>query len=257
MARDPPSAPKLGATSAPPSSPPQLQFDVHRTVEMLLNIDLDLKEVPARALLTDLGLALYKAGMPTHWIEDGLIRAGQGLMVPLRVFCLPTELLIKFLRNGDQLASTVSERPTSGLDVHQMHQLDDLCEVLSSGMLTVPAARLRLDAATSGPPLFNRFMTLAAFSLSALSPVLLFFGGAPIDGAIACFISLLVGLLDAAGTTRPRLARLQNFIAGAGAGFIARTASTFLTTCAIPVALGGVIWYLPGLSVTIAMCVST
>jgi uncharacterized membrane protein YjjP (DUF1212 family) len=219
----------------------------------VLNLDLDLQDVPERALLTDLGLALYKSGMPTHSIEEDLSRAARGLLVPVRVFCLPTELTIKFLRTAENTSHTVNERPTGGLNTQSMHRLDDFCEELSTGALDVATACAKLDAIMAGPPYYNQLMILIAFALSALAPVLLFFGGAPIDGAFACCISLICGFLDAFSGSRPRLARLQNFIAGALAGFLARSANTVFSTCTVPVALGGVIWYLPGFSITVAM----
>jgi uncharacterized membrane protein YjjP (DUF1212 family) len=206
-----------------------------------------------RALLKDLAIALYRSGMPTHAIEDDVTRAARGLVVPLRIFCLPTELTIEFLRTGQHAAHTVVERPPGGLNTQAMHALDDLSELLSSGLVDLPTARTKLDLIAEAPAYYSRATTLIAFALSALAPVLLFFGGAPVDGAVACFISLLCGVLDAASGSRPRLARLQNFIAGALAGFLARAANTFVSTCTVSVALGGVIWYLPGLSVTVAM----
>lgn len=216
-------------------------------VESLASVfgsDRDVDDVPERALFVKLALALYRAGTPTPFIEDDIMRAARGLLVPLRIFCLQSQLTIKFLRTDELPGHVVTVSPSGGLDLRAMAALDDLCEVMSYGGIDESGARAKLDMISCARPLYSPIVVLIAYALSAFGPALLFFGGTPVDGAVACAISLFCGLLDLAGEGRPRIARLKHFVAGAVAGFVGRaTSSGGVTTCTVPVAVRR-LWHL-------------
>ena len=77
-------------------------------------------------------------------------------------------------------------------------------------------------------------LQLAAFTVSGVFPILVFFGGTLADAGAACALGLVSGLLDQAYGLHPRLGRLSCFLSGLCMGCLARLAHAIgVSTCTV------------------------
>lgn len=206
---------------------------------------------PRIAFVLDLGRALHALGHPSHWLEDGLMRASTKLGLEAQFFTTPTSIFAAFGHAQDQRTHLLRVEPG---DVH----LERLAGVLAVGRDVLAGRRTPGDgsaaiaAVMDAPPRYGPVLTAAAFALSGAAACRFLGGGAP-EVATAAALGLVVALLAGLGPRLPVLRRMFEPVAAFVVSALA-TALALVTPLSVYVTtLAAILVLLPGLTLTVAM----
>jgi len=203
-------------------------------------------------LLTELAAALAAQGAPAHRLEDAVSALAKQLGVKARFFAMPTAVFATFEdENGPQ--TTLIEVKSSDVHLERLVGLDRVLNDVWEGKCTAPEGIDRIRAISVQPNRYPAAVSIACFALvSAMAAR--FFGGGLADMGAAGAIGLLVGVLCDLTSRRREYARVLEFVAGImavltgmllGAAFDGINPQT--------ASLAGVIFLLPGLTLTMAV----
>jgi len=199
--------------------------------------------------LVELGSALMSAGCPVHRLEELLARLAAVEGYQADVFAVPTGLFVTVRAEAGAPGLTTMVRVREwGTDLERMAELDEVLNQVAARHLTIPEARVRIQAARGAG--WSTAAQLAA-AVGACAGAAVSFGGGLADSALAGAGGLLLQGLRAASGERQELRVLENLLGGLTAGLVA-----WLGSLAFPQAsrevlvLAVVIPLLPGLTLT-------
>jgi len=209
---------------------------------------------------------LHEAGCSTHRTETLGMVAGQALLSgsTVSISAFPTKLIVSFGQPLDvemaDMGSRASRAQTfhctsiPSLNCNALQQLDDLASEIGRKIVGAEQARERLKAIKKQAPIFKLWMKLIAFSVASACCSVLFFSGGWIDFGVAGFIGCLTGLILQLGRIKKRFQRVTSFGAAVISGFVSYAISSQVQQfCPFATALSGVVWLLPGLSISTAV----
>lgn len=201
-------------------------------------------------LLTELALALHRAGVPTHRLEASVSQVADALALEAQVLGLPTALWVAIGPAGSSTI-TMHREPPAEVDLGSIVDLDQLIADVIDG-LDPREARERLHALTAEPPPRSRTSILLAWSASSGAAAVLL-GGGVVDVVMSALCGGLVALLAVvlsrtASTSRQLLPLAALVTAGT-----ARALATVVPMDPGVVTLAGLIVLFPGFTFTVGM----
>lgn len=135
----------------------------------------------------------------------------------------------------------------SDLNVSKLDFADELAnKVGDKGYEALPSFSRLLEIART-PPLFSFWIRQLSFAVLSGTACLLFFNGSLLDGLVATFLGLGVGLLTDLASSNMVVGQVAEFLASIVVAFVARAiATSFRSFCYYPITLGALVWLLPG-----------
>jgi len=205
----------------------------------------------ATAFVLRLGRALHALGYSSHRIEELLADAAQRLGLEGQFFTTPTAIFAAFGAQERQRTFLVRVEP-GDLHLERLGRVQEIAEEVLGGTKTPRMGLAALDALDRETPRWGTTITTVAFGIAGGCAACLLGGGAP-EVAAAAALAMLTGWAVAArllpGDLRPFHEPFAAFVVSLAASALAtRTPlSTYLAT------LGGLIVWLPGLTLSMAM----
>ena len=200
----------------------------------------------AEELILVLGGALHAAGLPAHRLEELICRVADRYGILVHTFCLPTGLLLSFVREGPPITAMLRLAP-SPTNLDKLRRLTAEAESLARSGLDPARAIARIKAEAGVPPRWGRGATILGFTLSSAA-FSVFFGGGRYELAVAAAVGTVVGLIAFLFGPRRGTSRRFELVAAAFAGLIAGAGDSYW----IPLA-SGLVPLLPGLSLVDAI----
>ena len=203
-------------------------------------------------LLTELASSLAAYGAPAHRLEDAVSALAGRLGVRARFFAMPTAVFATFEdESGPQ--TTLIDVKSSDVNLERLVGLDRVLNDVWEERCSVREGIERIREIRRSPSRFPRGVSIACFALVS-GMAARFFGGGLADMGAAALIGLLVGVLCDVSSRRREYARVLEFAAGVMASLTGMLlGSAFEGVSAQTAALAGVIFLLPGLTLTMAV----
>lgn len=206
--------------------------------------------------------ALHGAGNLTFRTEKLIGRVSNHIGLHCTCTILPNRVIISF-QEDLVLNPTKSESYTfslpSGWSVHKLCLLEQLCfDVSMRGKSSLPFsdANEKLEFIEHLPALYSKYTLGAVYFTASLSSALLFY---ECNGIEACWAGLFGALIFVIENASARLAGLGEVVAFISAFSISALATALDLgvykgeLCLFGTMYGGVVWLLPGLTITIAL----
>jgi uncharacterized membrane protein YjjP (DUF1212 family) len=199
-----------------------------------------------------LGRGLHRYGYPAHRLEETLAGVSRRLGLEGQFFSMPTALFASFGTNADQ--RTFQSRVGPGdVELGRLARLDAIGAEVADGRLSPADGARALDEVMAASAPYGAVLTTAAFALTSAAAAR-FFGGGVKEIAVAAAIGLVTGVIAAAAGRSPGVARVFEPLAALAAAFLAAAASaTFGPLSGYTATVAGLIVFIPGFSLTVAM----
>lgn len=223
------------------------EHGIHET-----NPDGRLRGSDEATLLTELASSLAAYGAPAHRLEDAVSALANQLGVKARFFAMPTAVFATFEdENGPQ--TTLIDVKSSDVNLESLVGLDRVLNDVWEARCTVREGIERIRAIRTAPSPYPRALPIACFAVASGSAAR-FFGGGLADMSAAAAIGLLIGVLCDWSSRRREYARVLEFAAGMMASLTGMLlGAAFAGINPQTASLAGVIFLLPGLTLTMAV----
>ena len=205
---------------------------------------------PHEALLLELGYALGLFGTTDHRVERVLSAVARRIGLEASFFAVPTGLMAWFGPVGDQRAGMKRLESTT-VDLGKLARLDAVTrQLVVDG--DVDAALFEVRETIAAPSAWPVWVEVAGFAVASTTGALFFGGGAP-ELAVAGSLGGVIGLL-AVALGRHGQGQLEAVLCATVAAFVATAAPALLGPLRSDVVLvGGLLYLLPGLTLTMAV----
>lgn len=207
---------------------------------------------PRLRFIYDLAGALHAYGTPSHRLEALLGAVAKELGVQSEFFATPTAIFCAFGEVPDQKMGLIAPE-TSDLDLGRLADLDVVAQDVAGGDTSVEEGSRRVRAILDERRGYGMPLRLLGHSLLAGAAALLLGGGLAEAGA-ALVAGALVGAVEISARRHSGLAGVLlplGALLASLCGIVAATISPVLSTAVVGIA--GIIYLLPGLTMTIAM----
>ena len=205
----------------------------------------------ATAFVLRLGRALHTLGYSSHRIEDLLADAAERLQLQGQFFTTPTSIFSAFGADERQRTFLVRVEP-GDLHLERLGRVQDIAEAVLAGRMTPRAGLAALDALDREPPRWGVALTTVAFGIAGGSAACLLGGGA-VEVAAAAVMAMFTGWIAAARLLPTELRRFQEPFAAFIVSFAVSALATRVPLSTYLSTLGGLIVWLPGLTLSMAM----
>jgi len=206
---------------------------------------------PEEDFLVRIAQLLHAYGTPAHRLERLLGRMALALGLQAQFLSTPTSLLLAFGAGSEQRARLLRVEPGE-VDLGKLIEFDEALEDLEDRRADLAATRARIDALAAAPPRHGPLATALAFAGASAGAAVLFGGGAAEVGA-ACVLGVVLDRLGRLLAGRGDGARLLELSAAFLAAFAAIALTAFAPVSPRIVTLAGLIVFVPGLTLTVAM----
>jgi len=209
------------------------------------------------AFVVDLAARLHAYGTTVQRMEGAIESVARRLGLECEPWVNPTGMILAFSdpsRPAGMSDTTRVVRLGSGdTDLHRLCEADRIAEEVMAGTLGIPAGRAALRELMSNVSWRGRLVQVLAFGLASAAVAGLL--RLPwLDVGTAGVIGLMIGLLDAAAQSRPRLSEAFEAIAGLVAGTVAILVASLVGPLNLnTVIIVALIVLLPGMTLTNAM----
>ena len=255
---NPLSPPPLCSSSTPPSSSPILSNE---------------QKLHLKIFFFDLLCQLHSSGNLTYRTEKYIYHVGRRYGIHATATLLFRRAIISFhelhpLESTGQAAAAgagVSDSSSSetytipirnGWKFGNLILLDQLCFEIIQRDLSFDKAKERLDEISQNPWSYSWQSVMLAFGCSSFGATTLFFGGTWIDGGWAFVFGILVYFLDDLSQKLTGLSEISSFVTSFILSVIATLIDIHLSdgsSCLFGQLFGGVVWLLPGITITIGL----
>lgn len=202
-------------------------------------------------LLTKLARGLHRFGAPAHRLEEALALTSQRLGVEAQFFSTPTAIFMSVEEDGVQQTSLLRVEPGE-VHLEKLSQLDEILAAVASGRMHPATAIQAVEDVKASPERYPGWVTVAAFALGSASAANFFSGGA-LEIVAAGGAGLFTGVLYKLTQRRINAARLLEAVAATLVALGASLLETATGTSGYVVTVSGLLFLLPGLTVTVAM----
>ncbi|MFT5355824.1 MAG: uncharacterized membrane protein YjjP (DUF1212 family) [Polyangiales bacterium] len=209
-------------------------------------------EGPRLRFIYDLAGALHAYGTPSHRLEALLGAVADELGVQSEFFATPTAIFCAFGEVPDQKVGLIAPE-ASDLDLGRMAELDVVAQDVASGDVSVEEGSLRVKRILDERRGHGVPLRMLAHALLAGSTALLL-GGGLYEALVALVAGALVGIVEISAQQRSGLARVLlplGALLASLCGIAAAKVSPALSITVVGIA--GIIYLLPGLTLTVAM----
>ncbi len=209
------------------------------------------------AFVVDLAERLHAYGTTVQRMEGAIELVARRLGLECEPWVNPTGMVLAFSdpsRPAGMSDTTRVVRLGSGdTDLYRLCETDRIAEQVMAGALDVPAGRAALRALLRGVGWRGRLAQVLGFGLASAAVAGLL--RLPwLDIGTAGVIGLMIGLLDVAAQSRPRLSEASEAIAGLIAGTVAILVASLVGSLNLnTVIIASLIVLLPGMALTNAM----
>jgi uncharacterized membrane protein YjjP (DUF1212 family) len=203
---------------------------------------------PRTRFLLDLGLALHRAGVSAFRLEGALTKVADTLGLRATFFSTPTALMASVEGRTHLLRTEPGD-----VDLDRMCALDEISNAVIAGEMTPEAGSAAIVEALDAPRRYSALVTAAAYTAASLVAAL-FLAGSLVDSAVSAVAGLLIGALAWLAERSREFARVFLIIASllaAGVAWLAAAAGLPVDLQVVTIA--GLIAFVPGLSLTVAM----
>lgn len=205
--------------------------------------------------LTKLAVSYQSFGAPANRVEYNMTKCSEAMGIYASFQSMPTSLTITF-GSPEMLGSiTKSLRIEQNIvETGKMYQIDRLIDKITKHKLDLHQATNKLNKILAQPPHYNSIARIAAYAMASGAAAGLFFHGGWLEICISFFVGIIVGSISQLSIGHQNFKRVEKILCSIVASFIARTASSlFHGTCFISIALASIVWFLPGVSLTLAI----
>jgi len=211
-------------------------------------------EDKAVVFLLDLCRALHKCGAPAHRWEYNLCRASEALGIEASFAVMPSLILISLGPESARHSETYIIRSSQSLNCAKLFWTNDLIARLAGNEIDLADAIDELASINRHKSLYPRWLMLLSFGVCSGACASLFFGGGWIEIAFSFIMGFMVGLLSWLAEKIKPLGLMLPVAASLLCAFFSRIFFEFVyPLCYLPVTLAGIVWLLPGLSITISI----
>lgn len=208
-------------------------------------------EARARRLVLEIGEALHRYGTPAWRLEATLARVSTAVGLHGQFFCLPTSIIAAFGPLGAQKSGFLRVEP-GGVDLGKLVRVDACVQGLLRGTMTADQAHDEVQRIVAGREEWSRAALLLCFALSSAFGARIF-GGGWLDIGVSGVVGAILGGL-ALRMGRSTAPHLFEPVAATVAAALAVVAAAVVGPVRIEVVtLAGVLYVLPGLTLTLAM----
>jgi uncharacterized membrane protein YjjP (DUF1212 family) len=205
--------------------------------------------------------ALLSSGNWAYLTESYVVSTSRAIGLSASCGVFPSAVTLTFV-NGTALEGNLAFtesyylRVKSGINCYRLSLLDNLCYMIRKRHMSFEEADERLRLIEAMPPLYAWWVTALAHALAAMASTILFFKGDWRDGTYALLYGLLIYFVGVMTKYIQGLAQIQCFLC---ALLVSITASAFDRhvhngqLCLYGQLFGGVVWLLPGASITVSI----
>jgi uncharacterized membrane protein YjjP (DUF1212 family) len=197
------------------------------------------------------GKVLHSVGSPAHTIESTMQEMCDLLGIKGSFASMPTLITYSFSYR-DEIVTKIDRVEPMGVNLSKLSEADLIARAVIGGTLTFEKGVEQLNFMLSKPGVYGTFIRTLCFPLSSAGFMVLF-GGTWMDFLVATFIGLITGLL---AHFRPvgQIGQIFETIVAVVASFLAYSFAKFFPGLNVAtILLSGLIIFLPGLVVTIAI----
>lgn len=221
-----------------------------------MNAALERHDHAARVdFVVELAGRLHAYGTTAHRLEGAVMAVSAQLGLECGAWSNPTGMILSFGEAGRGRRDTVRvvRMPPGETDLYKLCEADRIAEQVTTGALDLEAGHAALRALDRPGGWRGRTIAVLAFGLSAAAVAGLW--RLPwLDIAVAGVTGLLIGLLEWATQTRPRLKEASDALAAMAAGSVAVLVSSFIGPLNLnTVIISSLIVLMPGMSLTNAV----
>ncbi|TNF31807.1 MAG: threonine/serine exporter family protein [Deltaproteobacteria bacterium] len=203
---------------------------------------------PRARFLLELGLALHRNGVSAFRLEGALTKVAETLGLRTSFFSTPTALMASV----DGRTHLLRAEP-GDVDLDRMCALDEIGNAVIAGELSPEEGTASIARVLAGPPPFSPLVTVAAY-VAASSGAALFLAGSLVDCAVGAVAGLFIGGLALVAGRSADFARVFLIVTSLfAAGLAWAAAAVGLPVDLQVVTIAGLIAFVPGLSLTVAM----
>ncbi len=209
------------------------------------------------AFVLDLAERLHAYGTTVQRLEGAIESVSKRLGLECEPWVNPTGMILAFsdpsLPAGMSDTTRLVRLGSGDTDLFRLCETDRIAEDVISGVLGVPAGRAALRALMHGVGWRGRLVQILGFGLASAAVAGLL--RLPwLDVGTAGVIGLMIGFLDAAAQSRPRLSEAFEAIAGLLAGTVTILVASLIGPLNLnTVIIASLIVLLPGMALTNAM----
>ncbi|MCH2535650.1 MAG: threonine/serine exporter family protein [Bdellovibrionales bacterium] len=203
--------------------------------------------------IIDLGRAFHEYGASSMRLEQALEQVSLSFNLEGQFFCMPTSLLASFYVPGDGYMSRMERVSPGGVDLEKLSLVDELCDQVLSGHLSITEGRKALKSIRKRKPRYSSWLVVFCFALTSAC-LTIFLNARPIDSICSFLVGGMIGYITIVSGQHPRFARVYEALSA-----IVATMAAYLLTLIFPnvtpnvVILASLIVLIPGLSLTISM----
>ncbi len=203
---------------------------------------------PRTRFVLELGLALHRNGVSAYRLEGALTKVADTLDLRGRFFSTPTALIVSLDDRTHLLRADQGD-----VDLDRMCSLDEVGNAVIAGALSPEAGSAAINEVIGRPAPYSGLATTAAFAVaSAVASI--FLAGSLVDVAVGATSGLLIGALAQIASRSREFARLFLITASLlSAGVAWGAAAAGLPVSLLVCTIAGLIAFVPGLSLTVAM----
>lgn len=204
-----------------------------------------------RRLISKLGRALLVSGIPCSNVEQMLERLARRLGCRADIFSTPTSLLFTLVQ-GEETRTRILRINPGDTDFSQLSDVFALVKEVERGRLSPLEAELAMEALENHPPLYGPWAQIGAIALLSVGfGCLLALSWFELAWTLG--LGLIVGSLRAFSRGRD-LAYVMPTLAAAFLAFVIFCAvQEGLPIRPLPMLIASLLWFFPGMSMTIAM----
>ncbi|QQL45131.1 threonine/serine ThrE exporter family protein [Sulfuriroseicoccus oceanibius] len=208
-----------------------------------------------RRFIIQLGKALHRFGTPAFRLEAHLHNLSEALDIHGEFLVTPTSLTFVFFPDEDEMSEAIHIKRTNpgGINLGALAALDDIASAVSNGEMTIDQAERRLLERDVTRPRFTPLVVLLAFGVSSASFSLIM-RNSWADVWVSLALGIFVYIISLWSTTSVRVQQILEptvaFLAGLSATLLASVIPGLHVQI---VTLSAIIWYIPGLALTLGL----
>lgn len=201
--------------------------------------------------ITNFGRVLHSVGTPAHTLEGTMQELCRRFGLKGEIVSLPTAVFSSF-SDGEQEVTKIHRVEPVGIDLGKLSRVDMIAREVISGQISYEDGVVNLESVFNSPEPYGKRMRIACFLMSTTG-FLVLFGGNWADFVAVALVGILMGFMS---LFRPLGVVAQLFEAWVAmvAALATYLMAKFVPTLNIPVIiLSGLIIFMPGLNITIAI----
>lgn len=214
--------------------------------------NLEIRRKQANILLK-ISKAIAEAGTPAHRLENYMMILLDKFQLTGCFFAMPTAILASIGASPDNQRSYMVKIKVGDINLSTLQRINEVFNQLNNDEIEIDDALQQIRQISNHPYGYPIWLTVLSFGLVSGGFTALL-AGSWYDIAASCLLGLITGVISSKGTNHEHIAQLSFPLTAMIIGFLAMFISVH-TQLIDPylVSLGGLIFLVPGLGITIAV----